>query len=135
MAARNGHSVAVDILLSHQKKQVAGVLSNKYQLMKERYRDKEGRLLPKPFKQVLMDMYDRMMAEKLDGFDMQYFQKHWVQEAAEVVRSDVRKEFTHFVPPVEEHIVQYVLRRFDPSPLSGYWSGKRCVFQVIVLCM
>jgi hypothetical protein len=30
MAARNGHSVAVDILLSHQKKQVAGVLSNKY---------------------------------------------------------------------------------------------------------
>jgi hypothetical protein len=53
-----------------------------------------------------MDMYDRMMAEKLDGFDMQYFQKHWVQEAAEVVRSDVRKEFTHFVPPVEEHIVQ-----------------------------
>jgi hypothetical protein len=25
---------------------------NRYQLMKERYRDKEGRLLPKPFKQV-----------------------------------------------------------------------------------
>lgn len=99
-------------------------------------------------------MYDRMMSEKLDGFDMQYFQKHWLQEAAEIVRSDVRKDFAHFVPPVEKHIVevsrynsvpecwwclvllccrnlnslfnQYVLRRFDPDPKSGYWSGKRC---------
>jgi ankyrin repeat protein len=144
-AARSGNAVIVNSLLIYEKRSVMGVLSNQTPCTRQRTRLKDGRVAIKPFAQVLAEVYDLMMEEKLDGFDMQYFQKHWLLEAAQKCYDTLKPELKFMLPKPEVHLVDYVKSRFvvaalvfrmncnvlfadcrfDPDPKCGYWSGKR----------
>jgi hypothetical protein len=109
--ARSGHAVIVNSLLIYEKRLVMAVLSNQTPCTMQRTRLKDGRVAIKPFTQVLGETYDLMMEEKLDGFDMQYFQKHWLLEAAEICYNTLKPELKYLLPIPEASLVDYVKSR------------------------
>jgi hypothetical protein len=124
-AAECGNAECLDAILLYQKTQVASVLVNKTPVSKTMVKVPDGRILQTPFREVLHSRYKKLMDEKLDGFDMQFFQKHWIMEAAVSAYDDMHAEMQYTLPYPTDYMIEYVLRRFDPNKQAGYWSGRR----------